>query len=123
MARTILSTVLAATLVWSGLISQAGAAVVSVQDALTMDARAAHIGALQARLARDDIKAAMVRLGVDPEQARLRVASLNDQELAQLDGQLDQLPAAGSVLALIGAVFVVLMILEFTGVIDIFKAS
>jgi len=123
MAQSIFSTLLATSLVWSGLVSQAGAAMVSVQDALTMESRAARITDLQARLARDDIKAAMMRLGVDPEEAGLRVASLNDQELAQLDGQLDQLPAAGSVLALIGAVFVVLMILEFTGVIDIFKAS
>jgi len=55
-------------------------------------------------------------------QAQARVASLSDLELAQLDGQLDSLPAGGS-LALVGAVFVVLMILEFTGVIDIFKRA
>ena len=46
---------------------------------------------------------------------------LGEQELAQLQGQLEQLPAGGSLLALIGAVFVVLLILEVTGVINIFN--
>jgi len=63
----------------------------------------------------------MVELGVDPRQAELRVAALSDQELAQLDTRLDSLPAGEGALALVGAVFLVLMILEFTGVIDIFK--
>lgn len=42
--------------------------------------------------------------------------SLSDAELRQLDNQLDQLPASGNeVLAVIGAVFMLLVILEFTG--------
>jgi len=40
--------------------------------------------------------------------------------LAELNSQLDSLPAGG-VLALIGAVFVVLLILELTGVINVFS--
>jgi uncharacterized membrane protein (Fun14 family) len=42
----------------------------------------------------------------------------------QLSSQIESLPAGGdSVLVLIGAVFVVLLILELTGVIDIFKKA
>ena len=62
----------------------------------------------------------MVDMGVDPLQAQLRVASLNPQELAQLQGHLDTLPAGG-ILAVIGVVFIVLLILELTGAVDIFK--
>ena len=38
-----------------------------------------------------------------------------------VQGELDKLPAGGSALGIIGAVFLVLLILEITGVIDIFK--
>lgn len=40
-----------------------------------------------------------------------------------MQGQVDRLPAGGSALAVIGVVFVVLLILELVGVIDIFKKT
>ena len=63
----------------------------------------------------------MVRLGADPLQADARVASLSDAELMKLQGQLDRLPAGGDALAVIGIVFIVLLILELTGVTNIFN--
>ena len=110
------------TLAWAGFSTAAVAAVVGTADALGMEQRGARLAAVQAGLARSDVQQAMVQLGVDPLQAQLRVAALSEQELAQLQGQLDQLPAGG-VLELIGAVFLVLLILELTGVIDIFKKA
>ena len=86
-----------------------------------MEQRDTLLASVQARLAREDVQQAMVQLGVDPVEASLRVAALDQQELLQLQGQLEQLPAGGSLLALIGAVFVVLLILEVTGVINIFN--
>jgi hypothetical protein len=59
--------------------------------------------------------------GVDPIAAEARVAQLSDAELAKLADDLENAPAGGDALALVGAVFVVLLILELTGVIDIFK--
>jgi len=61
----------------------------------------------------------MVSLGVDPVQAQARVAAMSPAELNRLSAELDKLPAGG-ILALIGAVFVVLLILEITGVTHIF---
>lgn len=123
MARAVISWVLAATLAWTGYAVPVQAAVISTQQALSIESRQVLIGDLEARLARTDVRQAMVDLGVDPDEARLRVASLSDVELQQLDGQLDSLPAGGGVLGLIGAVFVVLLILELVGVIDIFKRA
>lgn len=71
-------------------------------------------------LARLDVERAMISLGVDPAEARERVASLSPAELAQIEQQLDQLPAGGDFFAVVGVVFVVLIILELTGVINIF---
>ena len=60
-------------------------------------------------------------LGVAPEQVEARVAALTDAELRTLAGQMADLPAGGDALAVIGIVFLVLLILEAVGVIDIFK--
>lgn len=111
---------LSCALVWAGLTTTATAAVVPTTQALAMARPAPQLAAVQAGLARSDVQQAMVTLGVDPVEAQLRVAALNEQELLQLQGHLDELPAGG-ILGLIGAVFVVLLILELTGVIDIFK--
>lgn len=124
MFRKIIALTMVATLIWAGYSLPASAAVISTQQVMAIETRDAQISELQARLARDDVRQALVELGVDPQQAHARVASLSEQELAQLGGQLDSLPAGGNgALALVGAVFVVLMILEFTGVIDIFKRA
>jgi hypothetical protein len=46
---------------------------------------------------------------------------MSDAELETLSKRMQETPAGGGALVVIGAVFVVLMILEFVGVIDIFK--
>ncbi len=116
---------LSSVLVWAGFSTTVAAAVVSTGDAFAIERSATgsseHLAQVQAVMARHDVQQAMIQLGVDPVEAELRVAALSGPELAQLQGQLDQLPAGGSLLGLIGAVFVVLLILEVTGVIDIFK--
>jgi hypothetical protein len=117
--------VLSTVLVWAGFSTSVAAAVVSTGDAFAIEQSAVgaseRLAGVRAVMARDDVQQAMIRLGVDPVEADLRVAALSGPELAQLQGQLEQLPAGGSLLALIGAVFVVLLILELTGVTDIFK--
>ncbi|MCL4791188.1 MAG: PA2779 family protein, partial [Gammaproteobacteria bacterium] len=51
-------------------------------------------------------------------------ASLTDSERADVSPRMESLPAGGDgFIAVIGIVFLVLMILEFTGVIDIFKKA
>ena len=99
----------------------ANAAVLSTGDYLAAGTRAADMQTVTAALAREDVRSYLTRMGVDPEDALARVAQLPDEEVARIASQMDDLPAGGSVLALIGAVFVVLLILELTGVINIFS--
>jgi len=113
--------VVSVALVCSGFSGTVSASVISTQQALSADARAAVEGDVRNALARDDVRQAMVRLGADPLQADARVASLSDAELIKLQGQLDRLPAGGDALAVIGIVFIVLLILELTGVTNIFN--
>ena len=97
------------------------AGVIDTQDYLAGAERAAQVAMIQSALTRQDVRDELVRLGVDPLAASERVASLSDGELATVAGKLDALPAGGDLLAVIGIVFVVLLILEITGVTDIFK--
>jgi len=113
--------VVSVALVCSGFSSVVSASVISTQQALSADARTAMEGDVRSALARDDVRQAMLRLGADPLQADARVASLSDVELMKLQGQLDRLPAGGDALAVIGIVFIVLLILELTGVTNIFN--
>ena len=75
-------------------------------------------------LAREDVKAAFVAQGVDPQEARARVASLTDEEVIYLADKIDQLPAGGDAIgAIIGAaliVFFVLLITDLLGLTDVF---
>lgn len=121
MRKKLMAVALSGSLVCAGFSTGVAAAVVDTQQAVAMQAREQRIAAASATLAREDVRSAMIELGVDPQQAQLRVASLSDAELTQLEGQLQQLPAGGSALGLVGAVFLVLLILEITGVVDIFK--
>ena len=123
MFRTGFCVLLSVLLLSGGIAMPASAAVIETTDALTLQARQERIVDVQQELSRQDVQQAMITMGVDPSQASARVASLSDAELAQLADQLDTLPAGGDALALIGAVFVVLLILELVGVINIFGGA
>lgn len=71
-------------------------------------------------MAREDVRTAMIDLGVDPREAEQRVDALTLDELVMLEQQIDNLPAGG-VLAALGVVLVVLIVLEVLGVTNIFN--
>ncbi len=75
-------------------------------------------------LMREDVQQQLTRLGVDPEEAARRVASLSDEEVQQIAGRLDELPAGeGAVGIVIGAaliIFLVLLITDLLGLTDVY---
>ena len=72
-------------------------------------------------LAREEVRQKMSEMGVDAQQLDARIAAMTDSELRSLAADIDSMPAGGDALAVIGVVFLVLLILEAVGVIDIFK--
>lgn len=110
-------------LVSAGLSTPAAAGIVGTADAIAAAQPQDHRAAVQDVLARADVRGQLVALGVDPADVEGRIAALTDAEVAALADRIDGAPAGGDALAVIGIVFVVLMILEFTGVIDIFKKA
>jgi Family of unknown function (DUF6627) len=106
-----------------GLAQTSGAAMIGTQQVIQSEARDARITRVETILARQDVAKQLVMFGVDPLAVQARVGNLTDVELLALEGNLDKQVAGGDVLAVVGIVFVVLLILELVGVTDIFKAT
>ena len=119
LSKQIFAAVLSVALV-TATCGQAYAGVITTQQAMSAEARAATEQDVRASLARDDVRKAMQQLGVAPADAEARIASLSDAELVQVQQEMDRLPAGGSVIAVVGVVFVVLLILERVVVTNIF---
>lgn len=106
----------------TGVITQVNAAVIGTYDVIQGQERQMRLDQLDELLAQDAVRDGLAKMGVDPEQARLRVQALTDEEIERLAKRMDAMPAGGSdVLVVIGIVFLVLLILEIVGVTDIFK--
>jgi hypothetical protein len=113
-----------ALFVLTGPIDAAHAALVTTEQAIAGDLAAGDRARVTAFLARDDVRAQMVALGVDPSEATRRVAGLSDAEVQRIAGHLDRLPAGQSaVAAVLGValfIFLVLLITDLLGLTDVF---
>jgi len=72
---------------------------------------------------REDVQQQLTTLGVDPEEAARRVASLSDEEIQQIAGRLEELPAGEGVGAIVGVIliiFLVLLVTDLLGLTDIY---
>jgi hypothetical protein len=101
----------------------AHAGIVGTAEAIAADRAADGRALVDATLARADVRAKLAEMGVDAAAVEGRLAALSEEEVASLADQIEQAPAGGDALAVIGIVFVVLIILEVVGVIDIFKKT
>lgn len=72
-------------------------------------------------LEREDFRAQLEAYGVSPEQAAVRVNTLTDEEVLQVSGKLDQLPAGGDILGVAVLIFVILLITDVLGLTKVFK--
>ncbi|MEJ2602896.1 MAG: PA2779 family protein [Gammaproteobacteria bacterium] len=111
-----------AAMLSSGFAISASAGVISTEQAAAMAERSDRLDRVSAFLARADVAAELERYGIEPAIAAERAASLSDAELMSLDGRIADVAAGGDVLAVIGIVFVVLLILELVGVTNVFSS-
>ena len=103
----------------SPVVAEAG--LIGTLQAVEAGTRAQDLATVNAALAREQVRGQLLALGVEPSQVEARVAVLTDGELRALAGRVSEAPAGGDALAVIGVVFLVLLILEAVGVIDVFK--
>jgi hypothetical protein len=121
-ARRFIVCLLSVSLMATGLPAISYAGIIGTQSVIEMERAEADRARVESFIRQEDVRDKMISLGVDPAEVGERLAALTDEELRMLNRNIDNLPAGGSsLLAIIGITFVVLLLLEVTGVIDIFK--
>lgn len=120
--RDIVFRLVAICLVGLGAMQPSFAGVVDTGYVVETEARQASLERMEAFLVREDVASRLVAHGVDSGVVLERIGSLSNDELLALEGQIEDQIAGGDALGVIGAVFLVLLILELVGVTDIFKA-
>ncbi len=120
--KRLLAAVLIVPMTLVGMPQTALAAPIGTQTVIELETHQSRVDRVSAMLAREEVREAMIQLGVAPEQAQQRVLALSPEELVLVEQKLDSLPAGGNaILVVMGIVFLVLLVLELTGAIDIFK--
>ena len=112
----------AVSIVGMGFAQVSGAGMIGTGQMIDTVVRQERLDRMQLLLAREDVAAQLARYGVAPQLVLERMQYMTDAELAALQGRIDEQIAGGDALGIIGAVFLVLLILELVGVTDIFTA-
>jgi hypothetical protein len=99
---------------------QASAAIVSTQEASSSSASVGERERVIGFLSREDVRKSIEAQGVNPQDALDRVQAMSDQEVQQLAGRIDQLPAGGDILGVLFTVFIVLLVTDILGLTKVF---
>lgn len=75
-------------------------------------------------IAREDVRDEMRKMGVDPDEAKHRVAVMSDVEIQRVAARINETPAGQSTIGVVvGAVltiFIILLVTDMLGLTDIF---
>jgi hypothetical protein len=121
-SRAFFVRVISLALVSAGFAQISFAGVVGTDYMLEAEARNASLARVESLIAREDVAQQLQAFGVDQAIVQERLQGLTQAELITLESQFNQQIAGGDALGIIGAVFLVLLILELVGVTDIFKS-
>lgn len=122
MFREFLLRLLSVALISMGFMQVSSAGMIGTGYLIESDAREASLQRLEVLLAKQDVADQLQAFGVEPAMIAERLAGMTNAELLQIEGTLNSQTVGGDALGVIGAVFLVLLILELVGVTDIFKA-
>ncbi len=105
-----------------GLSPAVNARLITTQESMQMTQRQEQLTKINRILLHGEVQEQMLAFGVEPGDVQDRLDVLTDEELMQLASRLPDMPAGGdSILAVIGVVFVVLLLLELVGVTNVFS--
>ena len=119
-AMRVICSIVLMTVTMLGLQAPAYAAMIGTGAVIDQQQAATERGQLLTALDRADVREQLISMGVDPQEARQRVASLSDEELHAVAGRVQDLPAGGDVLGVALVVFLVLLFTDIMGYTDVF---
>ena len=118
--KRFLSAFLATSILFTGSIQTVQAAMISTEQVAqsSITAKGAQDREkIVSMLSRDEVQSELVARGIDPMEAKSRVAALTDDEAGSLATQLDKAPAGG----IIGAILLVFFVLLLTDILGFTK--
>lgn len=99
-------------LVLSGLFAQTASAGIVGTESMINASAPTEQEQLQSVIERDDVQEQLITRGVDPEDAMERAANLSDTEAAELNAQIDNMPAGSGAVTILLVVILLLLILR-----------
>ena len=102
-------------LMMSGLYQSVSAAMIGTESIINVDRGQNPRDYLNNLLAREEIQAALISQGIDPQEAQDRIDNLSDDEIAKFGHEIDQLPAGagdddiGIITLFLVAIFLILI--------------
>lgn len=93
------------------------AKMIGTDEVISQEATSADRNRVIEFMQRDDVRAEMETLGVDPKEAVSRVHTLSDEEVQRMAGHLDEMPAGEGVVGpVVGAIVLVFLVLLLTDI-------
>jgi hypothetical protein len=99
---------------------QAQAAIIANNQLIQQTQQASDRAALLQTLQRTDVQQQLLAMGVTTADIESRVSHMTGDEVAQLNQQINDLPAGGDVLGLLVLIFIIFVITDVIGATDIF---
>jgi uncharacterized protein HemX len=118
MKNTFLKTSLTAALLVLSL-GQASAGVYTSEQAISSQQFQYNKQQVMSMVDTADVQQKLTNLGVSPADAKLRIASMTNQELMTFNQQINEMPAGG-ILGTIVTVLVVVAVLDLMGITDVY---
>ena len=88
-----------------------------------MHASSSHV-TIDGFLAKQEVQAKLAELGVSSENIQERMASLTNEEIAQINQKIDSMPAgsgAGAIIGVLVFIFIVLLVTDILGFTKVFN--
>lgn len=124
MQKTVAGMLVVAFSFLSVIVAPLQAAMVGTADMLQQQDRDLAREKVVSFMERQDVANYLNALGVDADEAKARVSTMTDDEVAMLADKIDQMPAGGDAVGFLVAVaiilFIVLVITDMIGVTDVF---
>ncbi|RJF91993.1 PA2779 family protein [Noviherbaspirillum saxi] len=117
--KRLIASLLVVCMTGASLPMQASAAIVGTQEAAA-PAASAERDRVIGFLSREEVRKSIEAQGVDPREAIDRVQAMSDEEVQQLAGRIDQLPAGGDILGVLFTIFIVLLVTDILGLTKVF---
>ena len=111
-------------LMLSGLYQSVSAAMIGTESIINVDRGQNPRDYLNNLLAREEIQAALISQGIDPQEAQDRIDNLSDDEIGKFVHEMDQLPAGAgffeAFIIIVFLIFLILLITDISGYTDVF---